>query len=52
MKGDFHVWFCGNVEVKFLRVTRLAEMRGQHSICETTSQKRQRNKKKLKKNEK
>ena len=24
MKGDFHVRFCGNVGVKFLRVTRLA----------------------------
>ena len=27
MKGDFHVRFCGNVEVKFLRVTRLAASR-------------------------
>ena len=23
MKGDFHVWFCGNAGVKFPCVTRL-----------------------------
>jgi hypothetical protein len=32
MKGDFHVRFRGKVEVKFLCLTRLAEILNRHSF--------------------
>ena len=37
MKGDFHVRFCGNVKVKFLRVTRLGAICGQCSENKETN---------------
>jgi len=31
MKGDFHIQFCGNTEVKFPCMTRLSASRGQRT---------------------